>query len=89
MSSSFEVRWHEKAVKDLKTLDKETCRRIIDKVKNYLSKKPIKLSKSLKGRFQGLYRYCIGDYRVIFVLDYEKRKLRVLAVNHRKNIYKG
>ncbi len=83
MSSSFEVRWYEKAVKDLKKLDKETCRRIIDKVKNYLSKKPIKLSKLLKGRFQGLYRYRTGDYRVIFVLDYEKRELRVLAVNHR------
>jgi len=88
MSSSFEIRWHEKAVKDLKKLDKETSRRIIDKVKNHLSKKPIKLSKPLKGRFQGLFRYRIGDYRVIFVPDYEKRQLLVLAVSHRKNIYK-
>ncbi|MFW6124454.1 MAG: type II toxin-antitoxin system RelE family toxin [Acidobacteriota bacterium] len=89
MSSSFEVRWHEKAVKDLKNLDKETIRRIIDKVKNHLNKRPLKLSKSLKGRFRGLYRYRIGDYRVIFVLDHEKKELLVLAVNHRKNIYKS
>ncbi len=89
MSSSFEIRWHEKAVKDLKRLDKKTSRRIIDKVKNHLIKKPIKLSKSLKGRFQGLFRYRVGDYRVIFVLDYEKEELLILAVNHRKNIYRS
>ena len=89
MSSSFEIRWHEKAVKDLKRLDKGTSLRIIDKVKNHLIKKPVKLSKSLRGRFQGLFRYRVGDYRVIFVLDYEKGELLILAVSHRKNIYRG
>jgi len=60
MSSSFEIRWHEKAVKDLKKLDKEISRRIIDKVKNQLIIKPVKFSKFLKGRFQGLFRYRVG-----------------------------
>jgi len=89
MNSSFEVRWHEKAVRDLKKLDKEISRKIIDQVKNHLIRKPIQLSKSLKGRFHGLFRYIVGDYRVIFVLDYEKGELLILAVNHRKNIYRS
>lgn len=79
MDSRFEIKWHEEAVKDLKRLDKESSRRIIDKVKNHLIKKPVKLSKSLKGRFRGLFRYRVGDYRVIFALDYEKKQLLILT----------
>ena len=88
MSLGFNIIWHEDAIEDLKKLDKSVSRRIINKVKNYLIKNPKKLGKSLKGQFKGLLRYRVGDYRIIFVLDYETKKLIILAVNHRKNIYR-
>ena len=88
MSLGFNIIWHEDAIEDLKKLDKSVSRRIINKVKNYLIKNPKKLGKSLKGQFKGLLRYRVGDYRIIFVLDYETKKLIILAINHRKNIYR-
>ena len=88
MSSGFNIIWHEDAIEDLKKLDQSVSGRIINKVKNYLIKNPEKLGKPLKGHFKGLLRYRVGDYRVIFVLDYETKKLIILAVNHRKNIYR-
>jgi len=88
MSSGFNIIWHEDAIEDLIKLDKSASRRIINKVKNYLIKNPKKLGKSLKGQFKGLLRYRVGDYRVIFVLDYETKKLIIFAINHRKNIYR-
>jgi len=83
----FKVIWHEDAVEDLKKLDKPVARRIINKVKNHLRGNPKKMGKPLKGQFRGLLRYRVGDYRVIFVLDYESKELMILAVNYRKNIY--
>jgi mRNA interferase RelE/StbE len=88
MSSGFNIIWHEDAIGDLKKLDKSVSRRIINKVKNNLVKNPKKLGKTLKGQFKGLLRYRVGDYRIIFVLDYETKKLIILAINHRKNIYR-
>jgi mRNA interferase RelE/StbE len=88
MSSGFNIIWHEDAIVDLKKLDKSVSRRIINKVKNNLVKNPKNLGKTLKGQFKGLLRYRVGDYRIIFVLDYETKKLIILAINHRKNIYR-
>lgn len=88
MSLGFNIIWHEDAIEDLKKLDKSVSRRIINKVKNHLIKNPKKLGKPLKGQFKGLLRYRVGDYRVVFVLDYETKKLIILAINHRKNIYR-
>jgi len=88
MSSGFNIIWHEDAIEDLIKLDKSVSRRIINKVENHLIKNPQKLGKPLKGKFKGLLRYRVGDYRVIFVLDYETKKLIIFAINHRKNIYR-
>jgi len=88
MSSGFNIIWHEDAIEDLIKLDKSASRRIINKVKNHLINNPQKLGNPLKGQFKGLLRYRVGDYRVIFVLDYETKKLIIFAINHRKNIYR-
>jgi len=42
----------------------------------------------LRGNLKGFYRYRIGEYRVIYVIDHEEKKIIVLNVNHRKKIYK-
>jgi mRNA interferase RelE/StbE len=84
----YEASWHEDALKDLKKIDKAAARKIIDKVKYYLVLNPVGLGKPLKGNFKGLLRYRIGDYRVVYVVDHEARLVRILAVNHRKSVYR-
>lgn len=80
--------WHEESLKDLKRLDRTIAKNIVEKVKNYLVKDPVKLGTSLKGNLKGFYRYRIGEYRIIYVIDHEEKKIIVLNVNHRKRIYK-
>ncbi len=43
--------------------------------------------KSLKGPFAGLYRYRIGDWRVIYRTDHTAKLVYVLDIDHRSNIY--
>jgi mRNA interferase RelE/StbE len=42
---------------------------------------------SLTGPFPGLLKLRIGDYRVVYQADREKKVLRVRLVGHRREIY--
>ncbi len=43
--------------------------------------------KALKGDFAGYYRYRIGDYRVIYLIDDEIVQVFVVAIVHRSEAY--
>ncbi len=85
---AYKAIWHEETLKDLKKINRTTAKKIVAKVKNYLIKDPIKLGTPLKGNLKGLYRYRVGKYRVIYVIDQAEKKIIILNVNHRRKIYK-
>jgi len=84
---AYNVKWQEKAIEDLRNLDKQTAQGIIERVKTYLSQDPISLGKPLKGMFKGLFRYRYGYYRIIYALDRKEKSILILRIGHRKNIY--
>ncbi|MFN5856296.1 MAG: type II toxin-antitoxin system RelE family toxin [Pseudanabaenaceae cyanobacterium] len=43
--------------------------------------------KALKGEYSGLYRYRIGDYRVIYSVEDEIVQVFVMAIAHRSQAY--
>lgn len=43
--------------------------------------------KPLKGNYGGYYRYRIGDYRVIYLIDDEKMQVRIETIVHRSTAY--
>ncbi len=85
---AYNVIWHEGTLKELKKLNRTSTKKIVAKVKNYLIQDPVKLGTPLKGNLKGLYRYRIGEYRVIYVIDQAEKKIIILNVKHRKKIYK-
>ena len=44
--------------------------------------------KKLKGEFDGVYRYRIGNYRLFYVIDDEKVIVIILDLRQRKDAYK-
>lgn len=48
---------------------------------------PRQLGKPLRGEKRGLWRYRVGDYRLICDIQDEKISVLVLSVGHRKEIY--
>ena len=78
------------ALKDLAGLDKKISRRILKKVTWFAEQKnPLEFAKRLKPPFTDLYRFRIGDYRVIFEMGkhQELRIMIILRVKHRSNVY--
>lgn len=88
MNSAFEVRWHEDALVDFRKLDRPVARKIVDKVESTLSKDPKGLGRLLKGPLKGLYRYRVGDYRVIYLVEEGRLVVLVVRVRHRKKVYR-
>ncbi len=79
------------ARKELKSLDRAVAARIVKKISVYTSvDDPLKHAKPLAGSLAGLYRFRIGDYRVIFSIaeDGTVSVLTILAIAHRKDVYR-
>ncbi len=41
----------------------------------------------LKGRMAGLYKFRVGDYRIVYDLVEEESLIYVLRIGHRREIY--
>lgn len=52
------------------------------------SENPRQLGRPLHGEKQGLWRYRVGDYRLICDIQDERITILVLIVGHRKGVYR-
>lgn len=78
-------------LKDLKKLDKTLSKRIVEKIMdNVEMDDPLNRAKALTGILSGLYRYRVGEWRVIFFLDQDGvfEIVKILSVKHRSQVYK-
>lgn len=87
---TWKVRFRESARKDLERLDRGAQRRIIRFLVERISstENPKRLGKTLLGKFAGLRRYRVGDYRIICLITDADLVVEVVAVGHRKDVYK-
>jgi mRNA interferase RelE/StbE len=81
----YKVLFTDRAKRDLKQLDSNSQKRIVNKIKEY-SSEPYKYSRKLTDISIGSYRFRIGDFRVVF--DIEKEDIIILRIRHRKDIYR-
>jgi len=81
----YRIAFKKSVVRDLKKIDKEQARKILEKLENELSVKAHEYPE-LKGSFAGLRKCRIGDYRVIFSIVNDT--VLIVRVRHRKDVYK-
>ncbi len=71
--------------KDLRRIDRKKLPAILEDIEGVLKGSPLK-GKELKGEFEGLFSYRVGDYRVIYTIL--GNTVMVLRISHRKDAYK-
>ena len=81
---SFKVLLHPKAAKDLQKIEKQIRTRIIESAKQ-LCENPGKLGKPLKQSDYWSLR--VGDYRVIYEINQNKKQVVILFIGHRSKVY--
>jgi mRNA interferase RelE/StbE len=82
--------WSESAKKDLSKIDKHVAKLIVLKTTAVLDncQNPSLYVVPLKYAKSGLYKYRVGSYRIICLLENSKCIIEVVTIGHRKDIYK-
>lgn len=73
---------------DIPLLPKIAKRQIQKAIEERLMVDPVGFGKPLRYSLKGHRRLRIGDYRVVYRIETEKNLVLILAIKHRKDIYK-
>ena len=87
---AWTVSFEPRAFTELGKIDRKAQRRIIRFLQERVagSRDPRQFGKPLKGEKAGLWRYRIGDYRVVSQIQDERSVVLVLRVGHRGEGYR-
>jgi len=88
---TWRVELSEQASRQIKRLDKAQQGRIDRFPAERISTEedPRRFGRPLQGKLAGLWRYRIGDYRLISRIEDERCVVLALAVGHRREVYRG
>jgi mRNA interferase RelE/StbE len=86
----FTVRMSRGVIKTLNKMDKPTRVLLFTWIKTNLDgcTDPRAYGKALSGNLKGAWRYRVGDYRIIAEIGDEELVILVVAVGHRREVYK-
>lgn len=82
----FNVYFLEDSLREYKKLPKNIRERIDNAIENRLKVAPDKYGEPLKYGLEGYWKIRIGDYRLVF--RFYQKKLIIVKIAHRKEIYK-
>lgn len=82
---NYKIAFKKSVARDLKKIDKEQATKILNKIEDELPEKAETLP-VLTGKFSGLRKFRIGDFRVLFSII--GNTALILRISHRKNAYR-
>jgi mRNA interferase RelE/StbE len=85
----YKVEYGKEAQKILKKMDKNSSQRIVKWMRERVSgcDNPRLWGEALVGEFTGLWKYRIGDFRVICEIKDHELVVLVVELGHRKEVY--
>ncbi|MCQ2796077.1 MAG: type II toxin-antitoxin system RelE/ParE family toxin [Bacilli bacterium] len=86
----YHVEFIKSVKKSFSKLDKYTQTMILNWIEKNLEgcDNPRSFGKPLSGDRKGQWRYRVGDYRIITLIQDNKLIILVIAIGHRRDIYK-
>ena len=86
---TYKVEFTQRAIKDLKKLDKHTAALILGWIRKNLEncENPRQHGKGLTANKSGVWRYRVGDYRLLAQIEDDVIRILILNIGHRKEVY--
>ncbi len=84
---AWKINFTDKSEKQFSKIDKFWQKKIADYLKNKTKKDPFMFGKSLTGNLKGLWRYRVGDYRIICAIEDKELVVLVVDIGHRSDVY--
>jgi len=84
----YEVSFEKRAKKQFYNLSRQIQERIVKAINEKLTANPHLHLIPLRGDMTGLYKFRVGDYRLLCAKKDEKLCILVVKVKHRKEVYR-
>lgn len=85
---TYEVRYLQSVVRvDIPNLPTKNRPQIARVISERLTVDPIAFGKPLQYSLQGLRRLRVGDYRIVYQVDHAARRVWIVRIAHRKDVY--
>ena len=85
----FEVRWAAPARRALRRLPEKVATAAIEFIYGPLAGNPHRVGWPLRFELEGMHSAPRGDYRVVYRIDDRQRRVHVLAIDHRADVYRS
>lgn len=86
---AFEIVLTKKAKHDLEGIDGDIAKRIVKKLVWWQKQdNPTDYAKRLHEPMTGDIRFRVGDYRIICVINNRSKRIEIVKIGHRRNVYK-
>lgn len=85
----WRVEFDTAAARDLRKLGAEARRLILRYLRQRIAttEDPRRFGKALMGDLKGLWRYRVGDYRIVAAIEERRLIVLVVTVGHRREVY--
>jgi len=84
----YKVDFTPQALEDISKLDRTVIERIMKKVEWFSENLDVVSLQDLKGKFQNMFKLVVGDWRIIYTVDFPNKIITIHLIGHRKEIYK-
>jgi mRNA interferase RelE/StbE len=87
---AWRIQFDRAAVRDLRKLGADAEARVLRYLRERISdsQDPRRLGHALTGDRKGLWRYRVGDYRIVAAIEDDRFVVLVVAVGHRREVYR-
>jgi mRNA interferase RelE/StbE len=87
---AWRVEFDRAAARDLRKLGAEAERRVLRFLRERVARSddPRRHGHALTGDRKGLWRYRVGDYRIVAAIEDERFVVLVVTIGHRREVYR-
>jgi mRNA interferase RelE/StbE len=89
---AWTIDYTESAKRQVSKLDRAVAQRIVNYLREHIANldDPRDLGRALsEDRFKGLWRYRVGDYRIIARIEDQAVRVLVVSVGNRREVYRN
>jgi mRNA interferase RelE/StbE len=87
---AWRIEFDAAAEKELAKIDKQAQKRILQVLRKRIApNNPRDFGEPLRGELAGLWKYRVGDYRIVSEIQDGKLLVLVVRIGHRRRVYGG
>lgn len=85
---TYQVTFRHDVEKDFEKIDQQVAQRILNKIKWLSENFGLITPQPLIGKWKGKFKLRVGDYRVIYSVNENEKRITIHLAAHRREIYK-